>query len=142
MSSETPAQATPNTRTTNISNTSKPSSGTVRDLNAHEWSQAVIDELQHIQVATPPIKEIGPASLSESMNNDNNTNIHTSRPVSKQDASHPRRFPQEPVESTSKHPASHNQRNNGQLEIPQRPQAGTMESTATIDIVKQIPGGW
>lgn len=27
---------------------------TVRDLNAQEWSQAVIDELQHIQVATPP----------------------------------------------------------------------------------------
>ncbi|RVD89481.1 uncharacterized protein DFL_000486 [Arthrobotrys flagrans] len=113
-------------------NNSKPSSAsgmsgvgaaTVRDLNAQEWSQAVIDELQHIQVATPPMKYIVPTRLSGSTGDKAHT--HTSRP-----------------RQESSKPSGHNQRSTGQLDVPQRPQAGTMDSTATIDIVKQIPGGW
>ncbi|KAK6513249.1 hypothetical protein TWF506_009409 [Arthrobotrys conoides] len=133
MSAEAPAATTPNTRTPNMHNT-KPSSAsgmsraeaaTVRDLNAHEWSQAVIDELQHIQVATPPIKDVDSAQFSEGLGD-----------------SQPRRFAHESGEFTQKGQYGYNQRNAGQLEAPRRPQAGTMDSTATIDIVKQIPGSW
>ncbi|KAF3903026.1 hypothetical protein AA313_de0200209 [Arthrobotrys entomopaga] len=79
----------------------------MKDLNAHEWSQAVINELESVQVMTPPVTE--------------------SRPPPKQDPTNP---------------SQTQQRNPGQLELPQRPQAGSTESTATIDVVKQIPGGW
>ncbi|KAK6537116.1 hypothetical protein TWF694_011315 [Orbilia ellipsospora] len=88
----------------------------MRDLNAHEWSQAVINELESVQVMTPP--------------------VHESRPAPKQD-------PERASSSGNRGDSNQTvQRTPGQLELPQRPQAGTTESTATIDVVKQIPGGW
>ncbi|KAK6343765.1 hypothetical protein TWF730_011352 [Orbilia blumenaviensis] len=142
MSSEPPAAATSNTRTPNMSNsqpsnTSTSASGmvgtrTVKDLNAHEWSQAVIDELQHIQVATPPMKDINSTLQYISESSGDRKNIR---------ASHSKRLvAQESGESTPQ--PLYNQKTNSHLGVPQRPQAEQMESTATIDIVKQIPGGW
>ncbi|KAF3161894.1 hypothetical protein TWF106_001051 [Orbilia oligospora] len=140
MSTETPAATTtPNTRTTNINN-AKPSSAsgisgvgaaTTRDLDAHEWSQAVIDELQHIQVATPPTKGVCPSQLSDGLGNRGHMC-----------SSQPRRFTHNSGEIAPKQESGYNQRNTSHQELHQRPQAGTMDSTATIDIIKQIPGSW
>ncbi|KAK6508045.1 hypothetical protein TWF481_006460 [Arthrobotrys musiformis] len=138
MFAETLAATTPNTRTTNMNNTSKPPSpngmsgpdAATRDLSAHEWSRAVIDELQHIRVGTPRIKDIIPTRLSENMGN--KTNMQASRPG---------QCAQKPTEPAQKQ-LGYDQRSTSQLEESQRPQVVTIESTATIDIVKRIPGGW
>jgi len=101
----------------------------LRDLSAQEWSQAVINELESVQVATPPIKDCDPVARFDA--DRNTTTIPT------QNSKLPFQQTQN-MDGTS----NPNQRNTSSLPAPQRPQAGKMDSAATIDLVKQIPGGW
>ncbi|KAF3931666.1 hypothetical protein ABW20_dc0110285 [Dactylellina cionopaga] len=106
----------------------------MRDLNAHEWSEAVINELESVHVATPPPTK-GYKFTTMRIDNENGGTASNN-----QDA---KMSLQQAGEPNMKHTPLPDQRNAVQLEIPQqRPQAESMESTATIDVVKQIPGGW
>ncbi|KAK6337242.1 hypothetical protein TWF718_010023 [Orbilia javanica] len=138
MSTEAPTTTTSNTQISNPNNHRLPSpsgilgveGATTRDLNAQEWSQAVIDELRHIQVATPPMRYIARTQLPGNVGDQ--VYMHSS---------YAGRLAVDSSELAERS-SGKSQRSGYRPELPERPQVKAMDSTATVDVVKKIPGSW
>ncbi|EPS44936.1 hypothetical protein H072_1074 [Dactylellina haptotyla CBS 200.50] len=104
-----------------------------KDLNAQEWSQAVLNELENVRAATP--------STTDSQRITRDPEI----PNSVADQNTHSNLPNHRIQTGGSNPNETQPDSRGkiQLDVPQRPQAGApAESNRTINIVKKIPGAW